>query len=91
MQQLSIQRALTSPEFIDGPTSRRRPTDWICGLLFAGMWIAISIIGVIYGSNSTKDIDKPRDYDHNVCDEEYPLLYIASFDVRRTVCVQDCP
>lgn len=55
------------------------------------MWIAVGIIGVVYGSNETKSIDKPRDYDHNVCDEEHPLLYIASFDVRRTVCVQSCP
>lgn len=63
-----MQRPLTSSEFRDGPSKHRRPTDWICGLLFVGMWVAIGIIGLVYGNNATKHVDKPRDYDHNVCD-----------------------
>lgn len=55
------------------------------------MWVAVAVVGTICGSTATKDIDRPRDYDHNTCDDDYPLLYVASFDTRRTVCVRDCP
>lgn len=75
----------------DGPVGWRRPTDWICGSLFVIMWLSISIVGIVYTGKSTADIGKPRDYDHNVCKDEYPYLYIASFDIERTTCVKHCP